>query len=305
MSISDHFRHFFHVVSNIRPIVWMGLYIVVIPIFALIYWGLPDGQFRIPDGGTTDFGSWLYYSIVTITTLGFGDYTPAHGLAQGVTAAEVTCGLLVMGFFLNSVGSMKSEIDVASEVEKQRRLHQAAEKEKLVKSSPVVIHNINSFLDACYIVTTPKDHRTDDGTYNPDFTLADMRDMYQADATGASNTTAVAALLKTASRLSLALDSMQTRIDITPWPKLLEDAFAFVANYQMFSSADALMVTSLNEETRKSLSEKLAALTDGTKTSDPQLAPVEELAAFIKENAAMASRIETLLSTLTSPTPQE
>ncbi len=300
MSISDRFRHFFHVVSNIRPIVWMGLYIVLIPIFALIYWGIPDGQFRIPDGGGTDFGSWLYYSIVTITTLGFGDYTPAHGIAQGVTAAEVTCGLLVMGFFLNSVGSMKSEIDVASEVEKQRRLHQAAEKDKLVKSAPVVIHNINSFLDACYDVTTPTAKRTEDGTYDADFTLADMKDMYQPGAAGANP--AVAVLLKSASRLSLALDSMQTRIDLTPWPKLLEDAFAFVANYQMFSSADALMVTSASEEARKSLSEKLAAFTASTTgTNDPQLAPAEELAAFIKENAAMATRIETILSTITSP----
>ena len=71
--LSDKTRHFFHVVSNIRPIVWIVLYVVLMPLFAFIYWMLPDGQFRIPDGGTVGYGSWLYYSIVTITTLGFGD----------------------------------------------------------------------------------------------------------------------------------------------------------------------------------------------------------------------------------------
>ena len=106
--ISDRIRHFFHVVSNIRPIVWICLYIILVPIFALIYWWLPDSQFRIPEGGSPAFGSWLYYSIVTISTLGFGDYTPAHGWAQAVTAIEVVCGLSVFGFFLNSVGSMKA-----------------------------------------------------------------------------------------------------------------------------------------------------------------------------------------------------
>ena len=100
-SFSDKVRHFFHVVSNIRPIVWIGIYVCITPIFALIYWALPDGQFRIPDNAGTDYGSWLYYSIVTITTLGFGDYTPAHGWAQAVTAIEVMCGLIFLGFFLN------------------------------------------------------------------------------------------------------------------------------------------------------------------------------------------------------------
>ena len=74
-----------YVVSNIRPIVWIALYVALVPVFALIYWWLPDSQFRIPDSAGTDFGSWVYYSIVTITTLGFGDYTPAHGWAQAVS----------------------------------------------------------------------------------------------------------------------------------------------------------------------------------------------------------------------------
>lgn len=98
-NLSNKTRHFFHVVSNIRPIIWIGSYVLITPIFALIYWALPDSQFRIPEGAGTDFGSWFYYSIVTITTLGFGDYTPAHGWAQAVTAVEVTCGLVFLGFF--------------------------------------------------------------------------------------------------------------------------------------------------------------------------------------------------------------
>lgn len=57
--ISRLCRHFFHIVSNIRPIIWIGLYLCLIPIFALIYQAMPDEQFRIPEGGGTNFGSWL------------------------------------------------------------------------------------------------------------------------------------------------------------------------------------------------------------------------------------------------------
>lgn len=149
MSFSDRSRHFFHVVSNVRPLVWICVYLALMPLFAFFYQLLPDWQFRIPDGGGTTYGSWLYYSIVTITTLGFGDYTPAHGGAQALTAIEVMCGMLTIGFFLNAVGSMKSEIDVISEKEKQRRVHEALESDKLLKNIPVLLHKMNLFLAWC------------------------------------------------------------------------------------------------------------------------------------------------------------
>ena len=212
-TLSNKFRHFFHVVSNVRPLVWMGLYLCFIPIFALIYHWLPDGQFRIPDNGGVDYGSWLYYSIVTITTLGFGDYTPCGAGAQAVTAIEVGCGLLIMGFFLNAVGSMKSEIDVDAEIEKQRRLHEAQERDKLLKSIPLALHNLNLYIERCNLKVsnagTPHDTHTE---------LID--------------------LLKAGSKTALCLDSLQNRVDLALWPELLEDCFGFVADYQMFSAED-------------------------------------------------------------------
>ena len=212
---SNRLRHFFHVVSNVRPIVWIGSYVAITPIFALIYWALPDTQFRIPDGSGTDFGSWLYYSIVTITTLGFGDYTPAHGWAQAVTAIEVMCGLVLLGFFLNAVGSMKSELDVDAEIEKQQQAHQAVETDKLKRQIPSVLHRLNIFLSYCYAVTTPASQRgSDENTYNPDFTVADMRDMFNNSGlpVDRSHKPAVQRLIASADHTSLLLDSLQSRV---------------------------------------------------------------------------------------------
>ena len=220
--LSDRFRHFFHVVSNVRPLVWMGLYLCFIPIFALIYHWLPDGQFRIPDNGGVDYGSWLYYSIVTITTLGFGDYTPMGAGAQAVTAIEVGIGLLVMGFFLNAVGSMKSEIDVDAEIEKQRRLHEAQERDKLIKSIPLVLHNLNLFLDRCNAYST-----------NTGSAISPAKDNEKN-----GRHLQLVELLKAGSKTALCLDSLQNRVDLALWPNLLESCFGFVADYQMFSSED-------------------------------------------------------------------
>lgn len=309
-TFSQRLAHFFHVVSNIRPVVWIGLYICLIPIFALIYWALPDSQFRIPEGAGTDYGAWLYYSIVTITTLGFGDYTPAHPGAQAVTAVEVACGLIFLGFFLNAVGSMKSEIDVESEIEKQKALHHAMENEKLQKSVPMIIHALNIFLAYCYAVTTPKEKRGDgEPRYNPDFTFNDMADMFKPSGLPIDNTSlpAVERLMHSASQSSLALDSMQQRIDLTLWPELLEDCFAFVANFQMFSNTDIMFrnpdrivltdPAQGEESPQQTLERKIKDWKPQNDFAiDPDVKGVAELFNFIKENAATAIKIETMLS---------
>lgn len=307
-------RHFFHVVSNVRPIVWIGLYIALTPVFAVIYWVLPDGQFRIPGGAGTDFGSWLYYSIVTITTLGFGDYTPAEGWAQAFTALEVICGLSVFGFFLNAVGSMKSEIDVESEIEKQRVLHESAEKEKLLKSIPVVLHNINIFLAYCYAVTTPMAKRNiSDIDFNPDFRFSDLADLFKPSGLPVDHTRqpAVDRLIKVSQTTSLCLDSLQQRIDLTLWPELLSLCFDFVANTQMFVTADALdtRLHTISTEEGRGLSiaqseERISRMISecGKEGEDAcaELAPVADLYRFIKDNGLIARKIESELTKISA-----
>lgn len=267
---SRRLRHFWHAVSNIRPIVWISLYICLVPVFALFYWAMPDGQFRIPDGGTTGLGGWLYYSIVTITTLGFGDYTPMGMAAQWVTAVEVLLGLVTIGFFLNAVGSMKSEIDIDTELEKQRQLHEQAQRDRLVKNIPVFIHKLNLFLSYCYAVTTPLSKRDARLSYNENFTADDMADMYKPSGLPGdhSGRSAIVSMMKCAYSLSLYLDSLQSRMDLSLWPQLLEDCFSFVANYQMLSPVE------------------------------PSEAPDHEITHFIRTNAALARRMETRLTAI-------
>ncbi|MDE6048842.1 MAG: potassium channel family protein [Paramuribaculum sp.] len=299
MTISDRLKHFFHVVSNIRPIVWIALYVAVIPLFALIYQAIPAGQFRIPDGGTTDFGSWLYYSIVTITTLGFGDYTPTQGIAQSVTAVEVMCGLIFLGLFLNAVGSMKSEIDVTSEIERQKRIREENDRQRLLKNVPALMFSLNTFLAYCYAVTTPRSRRDEkDVSYNPDFTFADMCDLFEPSGLPEDNTTLPAAqrLLQAAKRTSETLDSLQSRVDLRQWDDLLENAFSFVAAYQMFSDIGYFSVP------QPQLQQRIKDYNGAVESAPESLHNVAELYRFIKQNAATAREIETLLARISTPT---
>ncbi len=296
MTLSDRLRHFFHVVSNVRPIIWIASYIALTPVFAVIYWLLPDGQFRIPDGAGTDFGSWLYYSIVTITTLGFGDYTPAHGMAQCVTAVEVMCGLVILGLFLNAVGSMKSEIDVASELQKQRLLHHEAEKEKLAKSAPMILHGLNMFLSYAYAITTPADKReSTPAKFSPDFQFNDMTDLFKPSGLDIDHSSepVVKRFLSSASSTSLMIDSLSVKIDLSLWPDLVDDCFDFVANYQMFSSSSSLVGSDSADRISKAIAEWKGPVS--SKEGDVA-APAVELYHFIKENGDLALKIVSALT---------
>jgi len=46
----------------------------------------------------------LYASVITFTTVGFGDVTPVHGFSQLVAAAEALSGMLFFGLFVFTLG---------------------------------------------------------------------------------------------------------------------------------------------------------------------------------------------------------
>lgn len=305
-TVSVKIRNFFHDVSEIRPLVWICIYLAMMPLFGLIYWALPVGQFRIPEGSSTDFGSWLYYSIVTITTLGFGDYTPAAGWAQALTSVEVMLGLSLFGFFLNAVASLKGDVAVESELERQRQVHLQTETDRLRRNLPVIIHKINLFMAYCYVVTTPVAKRggsPDIGSaYNPDFSFNDMRDLFKPSGLPSdfSSRPAIESLVRCARSTSLYIDSLQTHIDLALWPSLLESCFAFVAQCQMLSLENSPEDYHVQEgsESIKAEEERVSGKIADWKGvvdagDDPELFKPVELYHFIMKSAKIARQIET------------
>ena len=46
----------------------------------------------------------LYFSVVTQTTLGYGEIAPITSTARALVAAQSIFGIILVGMFLNSVG---------------------------------------------------------------------------------------------------------------------------------------------------------------------------------------------------------
>lgn len=81
-----------------NPMAIGGVYLLLISTFAVVYRVYP--QFSPEPLSCVEA---VYFSVVTITTLGYGEILPQTNVARLLTAGEVLLGIVTIGFFLNSV----------------------------------------------------------------------------------------------------------------------------------------------------------------------------------------------------------
>jgi hypothetical protein len=75
----------------------LSAYLLIGTFFGFIYWSLEQnfpGSFGAPVEMTES--SAVYYSFVTLATLGYGEITPRSDIARGIAVFEVICGQLFL-----------------------------------------------------------------------------------------------------------------------------------------------------------------------------------------------------------------
>ncbi|WBF66463.1 potassium channel family protein [Desulfovibrio subterraneus] len=83
----------------------------------------------------------FYFSMITITTLGYGDITPATELAKCIVASEAILGVIVIGLFLNSLASFYARVREETEKEDTRlkRLWNITKRLDLIEPAAVIL----------------------------------------------------------------------------------------------------------------------------------------------------------------------
>jgi uncharacterized protein YjbI with pentapeptide repeats len=75
---------------------WAAWSVGIALLYATIYWWLGPDLFHT-EYLSFSFNTTFYYSVVTFTTLGFGDIVPKTHLAAYLVISEVTCGYMMLG----------------------------------------------------------------------------------------------------------------------------------------------------------------------------------------------------------------
>ncbi len=93
----------------VRPMMaFLTFYALLVVVFACLY-RIADLTARTPQfslhaaPARISFVDALYYSVATITTLGFGDIAPASNLVRAITAIEVVSGVLMLLFGFSEI----------------------------------------------------------------------------------------------------------------------------------------------------------------------------------------------------------
>lgn len=81
------------------------LYILIWFCFGITYWmvaNITDGEcFKFNEEINLSLNDFLYFSAVTITTLGYGDILPNSGGIRFLVMIETIAGVIILGLFVS------------------------------------------------------------------------------------------------------------------------------------------------------------------------------------------------------------
>lgn len=153
-----------------KPLLFVFLYILTIPIFAIFYYCFTElSQFEFTDS--------LYFSVVTITTLGYGDITPQIDITKFLASSEAILGIVLVGLFLNSLShrisyratKKEKEVQLQKDIEKQR--------DKFTNFNKLVNQSINRHYKYIAIISNTKD--VENPKANKNFPFNNLQDLYK------------------------------------------------------------------------------------------------------------------------------
>jgi hypothetical protein len=157
-----------------RPLHIFLLYLAVILTFAFIYWALPCSSFE-KDLSPSES---IYLSVVTITTLGYGDITPVDNIGMFTTALESIIGILIIGVFINSAWKSYSDKMEREQSRKIRESLKESNKKNLISYYSYLNSVLGEYRHINHELTTPISERNEDTAFKFGFKFSDLKDIF-------------------------------------------------------------------------------------------------------------------------------
>lgn len=171
-------QNIFIKITSQKPFIYGGIYLLLIPIYALLYTYFPDATLNT-NSHKAGLISSLYFSVITITTLGYGDILPVGSTSQLLTASESILGIILIGLFLNSL-SHQHGLRVQKEEKRQQKEREKKEAiDRVIAFNKLIEINIERYLKYSLAVTVPLLNRENVKNFANDFKFTDMQDLFK------------------------------------------------------------------------------------------------------------------------------
>jgi hypothetical protein len=223
-------------VFHSKPKVYGFIYLLLIPLFGLIFYFLPETI-----GKEVTLIESLYFSTVTITTLGYGDISPTNDLGRVIAASESLLGITLIGLFLNALSRVRGETSRNEEILKEEATYREGEIAKLNGFYNLIRPLAGKHKLSVVQVTSPLKSRTQE--YNPDFTLNDMMDLYKPSMLMTQNhhEPAVKYYFSSLIPLNSEISDLIKNVDLRLFPELEKHCLSFVGAVHSFDFSDAIL----------------------------------------------------------------
>jgi hypothetical protein len=231
----------FRKLTGQKPFVYGASYLGLIPLYAVIFWLIPDANLKLNDHQSGFFSS-LYFSVITITTLGYGDITPAGVVSQLLTASESLLGITLIGLFLNSLSHQHGLEVQEFEKKKQLEVEEKHAKARFTAFNQLMDTKIERYIIYTIPVTTPISNR-ENQVINESFTFSDMQDLFKTTLrmTDHHFTPAIEYYFKSLKDLTTSLEDLVKHGYAQHWPEPEKLCLEFISTSKSFDFSDHIL----------------------------------------------------------------
>lgn len=229
------------------PKFWGCIYLLLIPFFGIVYTLLGSSSLETHYTPLT-FGAWfwesLYFSVVTITTLGFGDMYPVTAGAKIIVVMESLAGVVAIGFFLNAIGYQRAKRDAEEESLERERIYHNTELHKLKRSYRILKDSLDEYLEIAITLTYPMEKRGSGMSlyFDPEFDFHNIGDLYLSSLRGRFPIMepAIVSFGKSKKSLVASFMNLLNQVDVTLWKDLESAIVRLLNDFKRYDSQDAL-----------------------------------------------------------------
>ena len=111
-----------------------------------------DGGSGLTENGAdvdTQYLYSIYWALMTLTTVGYGDITPANNAERGYALASLLIGALVFGYMLSAISELVSSLDKQG-IRVQEHLDEVKEFTRWHKMSPDLATKVRKYYEFYY-----------------------------------------------------------------------------------------------------------------------------------------------------------